>query len=97
MLSEFCKYHVGLILAHQYLSQLDVQVRDAILGNVGIMISFRVGAIDAKTLERGFLPEIWADDLVSLPNFSAYLKLIIIGEVSRPFSGETFKPSNEPS
>jgi len=88
MLSELRKYHVGLILAHQYFSQLDEQVRDAILGNVGSMISFRVGAVDAQLLEREFSPELTALDLTSLPNYNIYLKLMIEGEVSRPFSAK---------
>jgi hypothetical protein len=89
MLSELRKYHVGLVLAHQYLSQLDVQVRDSILGNVGTMISFRIGAPDAAILQREFLPEITAEDLVGLPNYQIYLKLMIEGTVTRPFSADT--------
>src|SRR5437773_7540374 len=89
MLSELRKYRVGLILAHQYLSQLDLQVRDAILGNVGTIISFRLGLADAEILENEFRPEISALDLISLPNYNIYLKLMIEGKVSRTFSGET--------
>jgi type IV secretory pathway TraG/TraD family ATPase VirD4 len=89
MLSELRKYRVGLILVHQYLSQLDVQVRDSILGNVGTMISFRVGAPDAAILQREFLPEITAEDLVGLPNYQIYLKLMVEGTVTRPFSADT--------
>lgn len=89
MLSELRKYHVGLVLAHQYLSQIDVQVRDSILGNVGTIISFRLGAADATILEKEFLPEITALDLISLPNYQIYLKLMVDGVVSRPFSAET--------
>jgi len=91
MLSELRKYRVSLVLAHQYLSQLDDQVRDAILGNAGTMIAFRVGAENAEILEREFEPEFSATDLLSLPNYSIYLKLMVMGEVSRPFSGETFQ------
>ena len=93
MLSELRKYRTGLILAHQYLSQLDVQVRDAILGNVGTIICFRVGASDAQVLEKEFSPEFTASDLMSLPNYNIYLKLMIEGEVSRPFSAETMRLS----
>lgn len=91
MLSELRKYHVGLILAHQYLSQLDLQVRDAILGNVGTIISFRLGLTDAEMLEREFYPVFSANDLIRLPNYHIYLKLMIDGVVSEPFSGETLK------
>lgn len=93
MLSELRKYRVSLILAHQYLSQLDLQVRDAILGNVGTIISFRLGLADAEILENEFRPEISALDLISLPNYQIYLKLMIEGKVSRGFSGETIGSS----
>ena len=69
MLSELRKYRLGLLLAHQYLSQLDLQVRDAILGNVGTILSFRLGLFDAEILENEFKPEISAIDLISLPNY----------------------------
>ena len=89
MLSELRKYRVGLVLAHRYLSQLDLQVRDAILGNVGTLTSFRLGLFDAEILENEFKPEISAVDLISLPNYHIYLKVMIDGKVSRPFSAET--------
>jgi len=90
MLSELRKYRVSLVLAHQYLSQLDEQVRDAVLGNAGTIIAFRIGAEDAEFLEREFHPELTARDLVDLPNYSVYIKLMIDGTVSKPFSAETF-------
>jgi hypothetical protein len=74
MLSELRKYRLGLVLAHQYLSQLDLQVRDATLGNVGTILSFRLGLFDAEILENEFKPEISAIDLISLPNYHIYLK-----------------------
>jgi Type IV secretion-system coupling protein DNA-binding domain len=89
MLSELRKYHVGLILAHQYLAQLDPAVRDAVLGNVGTLIAFRVGAPDAEMLEKEFQPEISALDLLNLANYHIYLKLMVDGVVSRPFSAAT--------
>jgi hypothetical protein len=96
MLSELRKYRVNLVLAHQYLSQLDEGVRDAILGNVGTIVGFRVGAGDAEILEREFLPEFSASDLVNLPNYHVYLKLMIDGVVSRPFSAKTLLPPSQP-
>ena len=93
MLSELRKYRVNLVLAHQYLSQLDEGVRDAILGNVGTIVGFRVGAGDAEILEREFLPEFSASDLASLPNYHVYLRLMIDGVVSRPFSARTIHPN----
>src|SRR3989441_12284116 len=89
MLSEMRKYRLGLVLAHQYLSQVEEATRDAILGNVGTMISFRIGLTDALLLEKEFYPELRAIDFVSLPNYEIYLKLMIDGVVSRPFSAVT--------
>ncbi len=89
MLSELRKYRVGMILAHQYLAQLDEGIREAILGNVGTLIAFRIGAEDAEVLEPEFAREIGPLDLVSLPNYHIYLKLMVGGVVSRPFSAET--------
>ena len=89
MLSELRKYRVNLVLAHQYLSQLEEEVRDAILGKVGTMISFRVGAGDARVLEQEFFPEFTAADLAGLPNYNVYLRLMVDGQVSRPFSAVT--------
>jgi type IV secretory pathway TraG/TraD family ATPase VirD4 len=92
MLSELRKYRTGLILAHQFLSQLDLPVRDAILGNVGTIITFRIGAPDASFLEAEFSPEIKREDIMSLPNYQIYLKLMVDGTITRPFSGETLAP-----
>jgi hypothetical protein len=92
MLSELRKYRVNMIFAHQYLSQLDSQVRDAILGNVGTLISFRLGVTDAEILEKEFYPEFSIRDLISLPNYHVYLKLMINGMISNPFSGTTMSP-----
>ncbi|GFO82752.1 MAG: hypothetical protein A49_23790 [Methyloceanibacter sp.] len=91
MLTELRKYHVGLTLAHQHLSQLEPEVRDAVLGNVGSIVSFRVGPEDARVLEREFAPEFRAEHLVSLPNWGIYLRLMIDGRVSRPFSAEIIR------
>ena len=93
MLSELRKYRVNMIFAHQYLSQLDPQVRDAILGNVGTLISFRLGVTDAEILEKEFYPEFSIKDLISLPNYHVYLKLMINGMISDPFSARTLHPS----
>lgn len=94
MLSELRKYHVGLILAHQYISQLDEKVCDAILGNVGTMISFRLGPQDAQVLEQEFSPEFSALDLMCLPNYQICLKLMVEGVVFSPFSGQTLMISD---
>lgn len=86
MLSELRKYRLNLILAHQYLSQLETEVRDAVFGNAGSFIAFRVGALDAPTVARELAPKFEPEDLLSLPNFAVYLRLMIEGEPSRPFS-----------
>jgi hypothetical protein len=89
ILSEARKYGLNLILSHQYIEQLDDEVRAAIFGNVGTMISFRVGANDAKYLAREFSPVFAEADMVNLPNYSIYLKLLIDGMSSKPFSATT--------
>lgn len=91
MLSELRKYHVGLVLAHQHLSQLDHAIRDAVFGNAGTVVSFRVGAGDAGYLAREFAPVFSAEDLISLPRFHVYVRLQIDGEASRPFSATTLE------
>jgi CxxC-x17-CxxC domain-containing protein len=96
ILSEARKYRLNLIVAHQYTAQLSNEngsaVRDAVFGNVGTMIIFRVGADDADFLEKEFEPEFTAQDLVNLPNYHVYLKLMIDGVTSRPFSASTLPP-----
>lgn len=89
MLSELRKYKVGMVLAHQYVGQLDHELRDAVLGNVGTLIAFRVGAQDAPLIARELAPKFEPEDLISLPNYHIYLRLLINGEPSRPFSAET--------
>ena len=86
ILAEARKYGLGLFLTHQYLEQIDSRILAAILGNVGTLISFRIGANDAKVIEREFYPTFSAEDLVHLPRYHMYLKLMIDGTTSRPFS-----------
>lgn len=94
MLSELRKYRVGLVLAHQFASQLEEPVWDAILGNVGTIISFRVGVTDAEILEKAFFPEFEAHHIVTLPNYHIYLKLMVDGVVSKAFSATTLPQRN---
>ncbi len=89
MLSELRKYNVGLTMAHQYLTQLEPDVRDAVIGNAGTLIAFRLGGNDAPLIAREFLPTFAAEDLVRLPNWHVYLKLMIDGAPSKPFSAIT--------
>ncbi len=89
MLAELRKYRVCLILANQYLGQLDMAVRDAVLGNVGTLVCFRVSADDATHLARELEPVFKPVDLITLPNRHIYLRLMIDGQVSKAFSAET--------
>jgi DNA helicase HerA-like ATPase len=89
ILSEARKYGLNLILAHQYIEQLDEKIRGAIFGNVGTIIAFRVGSEDAKYLAREFYPVFDESDLINLPNYHIYLKLMINGMASQPFSAIT--------
>ncbi len=92
ILSESRKYGLALVLAHQYITQMPDGVKDAVFGNVGTHIVFRVGPEDAKVLEIEFAPEFTADDIVNLGFTNIYLKLLIDGEPSRPFSATTLPP-----
>jgi len=89
MLAQLRKYRVGLILANQYLGQLDTEVRDAVLGNAGTLVAFRASAEDAAFLAHDFEPVFEAMDLIRIPRYQIYLKLMIDGQVSEPFSAET--------
>jgi hypothetical protein len=89
MLSEMRKYQVGFTVAHQYMHQLTDDIRHAVLGNVGTLVSFRVGAEDAPYLAREFNGVFEETDLVQLPNHHMYLKLMIDGMPSLPFSAVT--------
>lgn len=91
-LSEARKYGLALILGHQYIAQMEEEVRDAVFGNVGTIVSFRVGPEDAEFLEKEFQPTFYADDLVDLPNYNIYTKLMIDGAASDPFSAKTLVP-----
>lgn len=94
MVSELRKFGVGLILAHQHLHQLDLDVRHAVLGNVGTIVSFRLGPEDARVLAGEFAPVFSAEDLVNLPNWNVYVKLLIDGAPSRRFSASTLRPDD---
>ena len=92
ILSEARKYRLSLILGHQYITQMEEEVRDAVFGNVGTMIIFRVGAEDAEFLEKEFQPYFYAPDFCNLPRYNTYVRLMIDGVASRPFSAETLPP-----
>lgn len=104
LFSEARKYRLNLILANQYLGQLEEitpvgkssEIRDAIFGNVGTIICFRVGAEDAQFLEREFFPEFMAQDLINLTKYNIYLRLMVNGVAARPFSAITLVPLEKP-
>jgi hypothetical protein len=93
MASELRKYALSLTLANQYLAQLDPDIRSAILGNVGTLISFRAGAEDTRLLAQYFAPHLSSIDILNLPNRNFYLKMMIDGQPSRPFSASTVDSS----
>lgn len=95
ILSEARKYRLNLILAHQYIEQLDDTVKAAVFGNVGTLINFRVGATDAEDLAKEFAPVFDEEDLVNLPKYEMYLKLMIDGIASAPFSAKGLPPLKE--
>lgn len=105
ILSEARKYRLSLTLANQYVAQLyemaptgiSTKVRDAVFGNIGTLICFRVGAEDAEFLEKEFLPDLTAGDLVNLAKYNIYIKLMVEGIAGRPFSAETLPPFEVPS
>lgn len=93
ILSEARKYRLDLTMAHQYITQMEEEVRDAVFGNVGTMVVFRVGAFDAEYLEKEFAPNFLQSDIVNLDRFNAYVRLMIGGVTSKPFSMRTIPPA----
>lgn len=97
ILSEARKYHLNLTIAHQYVTQMEEEVRDAVFGNVGTIVAFRVGPLDAELLETIFTPQFLAADIVNLGFAQTYLTLMIDGIGSQPFSAVTLPPIAPPS
>lgn len=96
ILSEARKYKLSLTLAHQYIEQMEENVRNAVFGNVGTTVAFRVGPFDAEVLETVFQPQFMATDLVNLGFAQVYLTLMIDGVGSKPFSATTLPPIEPP-
>ena len=92
MLAECRKYKLGLFLTHQYLDQLTEDTRHAIIGNVGTMITFRLGTKDARVFKEEFYPVFETTDFVNLPRFYFYIKLLIDGVASKAFSAISGEP-----
>ncbi len=97
ILSEARKYRLSLIMAHQYISQLvhenNTKIRDAVFGNAGTMVCFRIGVEDAEIMAKEFAPVFNEFDVINIDRFNAYIKLMINGTGSRPFNMETLPPS----
>ncbi len=96
ILSEARKYKLNLHIAHQYIEQMTDEVRAAVFGNVGTMCIYRVGAYDAEVLEKEFAPQFTAEDIVNLQKYQMYLKLMIDGVTSPPFSASGMSPIPRP-
>ncbi|HUY62299.1 MAG TPA: type IV secretion system DNA-binding domain-containing protein [Candidatus Paceibacterota bacterium] len=96
ILSESRKYKLNLVIAHQYIEQMEEEVRDAVFGNVGTTVTFRVGPFDAETLETIFMPRFTKEDIVNLDRRQIYLTLMIDGVGSAPFSAVTIPPIEPP-
>jgi len=95
ILSEARKYRLSLIMGNQYISQMDDKVREAVFGNVGTMVSFRVGAQDASVLEREFNPPFEAQDLINLPRQQVYIRMTIDGMSEQSFSAKTLTVTSD--
>ncbi len=97
ILSEARKYKLNLVIAHQYIEQMEEEVRDAVFGNVGTTVVFRVGPFDAEVLETIFMPKFTKEDIVVLDKRQVYLTLMIDGVGSAPFSAVTIPPIEAPA
>jgi hypothetical protein len=91
ILSEARKYHLSLTVANQFIGQMDEEVKNAVFGNVGTVIGFRVGVTDASYLAREFQPRFSESDLINIERFHAYMKTIVNNEPVEPFSVDMTK------
>jgi hypothetical protein len=89
MFSELRKFKIGFVLAHQYLNQLQGDIKHAVLGNIGSMVTFRLGLTDAKVMAQEFYPVFTTEDFTSLAHYHIYVRLLINGKISKPFSAKT--------
>jgi len=92
ILSEARKYKLALTIAHQFIAQLDEKIKNSVFGNVGSIAAFRVSSEDAEYLEKQFKPVFTAKDLMSIDNYSSYVKMLANGKLVKPFSMETNLP-----
>ncbi len=92
ILSEARKYRLDLVIAHQFLGQLEEEIKKAVFGNVGSMAAFRIGSDDAEFMANQFRPVFGPEDLLNIDNYNAYLKLLVGGETTQPFNVRTYPP-----
>lgn len=92
-LSEARKYRLSLIIAHQFIGQLPEEIRDAVFGNIGSMVSFRIGAQDAEFVVKQFEPVFSQNDLVNVDNYNAFVKMLVQGMALPAFSMMTYPPN----
>lgn len=92
ILAEARKYRLNLIVAHQYVSQLDDDIRDAVFGNVGSFVTFRIGVEDAEIIAKEFDPVFSETDVINIERFHAYLRLMVNSQKSTPFTMATYPP-----
>lgn len=92
ILSEARKYKLSLNIAHQFIAQLEQNIKDAVFGNVGSICAFRVGAEDSEVLEKQFAPTFTTNDLMNIDNRNAYLRLLVNGKPAKPFNIEVNPP-----
>jgi hypothetical protein len=93
ILSEARKYKLTLLLAHQFIGQLKEDISKAVFGNVGSLVTFRVGPEDAEFLEKQFVPVFTAADIVNVDNFNCFARLLMNNELTKPFNMKTFAPT----
>lgn len=89
ILSEARKYRLSLNITHQYLAQLEDDIKDAVFGNVGSMAAFRISSEDAKFIEPRFAPTFSADDIMKIDNWNAYVSMLVKGQPTKPFNMKT--------
>ena len=96
MFAELRKFKIAFVLAHQYLGQLNPKIKDAIMGNIGSIVCFRMSYDDAKYMAHEFFPYIEVKDFINLQNYRIYIKLLIDGMPSQPFSANTIRLNTSP-
>jgi len=97
IMSEARKFHLNLIVANQFTTQLTEEIRDAVFGNIGTIVSFRIGQNDVDSLSRYFQPLFDGDDLLRVPNYNAIVRTLVNGVPTQPFSMATLPPLGNPN